>query len=153
MSDLHDMTIERLIDAPVELVWRAWADHAAEWFCPRPWQAEVVEMDLRAGGRSAFIFRGPAGEAMPLEGVYLEVVPRVRVVSTDAFAAGWRPQDPFLLRIDTFADEGGHTRYTSTARHWTEEARARHLDMGFKAGWGASADQLVEVARRLAAGG
>ena len=32
-----------------------------------------------------------------------------------------------------------------------EAARAGHEAMGFEAGWGASADQLAEVARRLAA--
>ena len=43
------------------------------------------------------------------------------------------------------------TRYTATARHWTADAKAQHEAMGFEAGWGASADQLVEVARQIAA--
>jgi len=148
----HDLAITRLIDAPVDAVWRAWAEHGAEWLCPPPWRAEIVEQELRAGGRSRMVFHGPAGEAMPLEGVYLEVVPAERVVATDALDADWRPREPFMVRIDSFADEDGGTRYTATARHWTAEAKARHEAMGFEAGWGTSADQLAAVARRLAAG-
>ena len=150
----HDLSITRLIDAPVDVVWRAWTDHQAEWFCPRPWQVEIEERDMRTGGRSAMTMRGPAGEEVPMEGVFLEVIPGQRIVSTDAFKAGWVPQpNPFMVRIDEFADEGGKTRYTATARHWTAEAREQHATMGFEAGWEASADQLEEVAKRLVEAG
>ena len=146
----HELSITRLIDAPVEVVWRAWSEHGAEWLCPHPWRAEIVQQDLRTGGRSRMIFHGPDGEAMLLEGVYLTVEPGTRVVSTDALDADWNPHGPFMVRLDTFADEGGRTRYTATARHWTAEAKAQHEAMGFEAGWGASADQLADVAKRLA---
>ena len=149
MSD-HELSITRLIDAPADVVWRAWSEHRGEWFCPRPWRAEIVVDELRAGGRSHMVFHGPDGEAMPLDGVYLEVVPGRRVVSTDALDADWNPRGPNVVRIDEFADEDGRTRYTATARHWTAEAREQHLAMGFEAGWGASADQLEKVAKRLA---
>lgn len=93
--------------------------------------------------------RGCAGEENRLEGVYLEVVPGERVVSTDALTADWRPQQPFMVRIDTFAEENGQTRYTATARHWTADACEQHRAMGFDVGWNAATDQLVEVAKRL----
>ncbi|MFS0738405.1 SRPBCC family protein [Sphingomonas sp. 1P06PA] len=150
MSAEHELRIERLIDAPVDAVWRAWTEHGGEWFCPRPWTAEIVAQELRAGGRSAIVMRGPQGEEHAHEGVFLEVVPQRRIVSTDAFTAGWAPAGPFMVRIDEFAEEGGRTRYTAIARHWTVEARDQHAAMGFEAGWGAASDQLAEVARRIA---
>jgi uncharacterized protein YndB with AHSA1/START domain len=153
MSDLHELRIERHIAAPVDIVWRAWVDHQAEWFCPRPWRASVEVSELRPGGRSVVVMHGPAGEQMRHEGVYLEVVPGARIVSTDAFTAGWRPAGPFLVRIDEFAIDGAGTRYAAIARHWTAEAREQHAAMGFEAGWDAAANQLEEVVRRLAAGG
>ncbi|SOB80891.1 Uncharacterized conserved protein YndB, AHSA1/START domain [Sphingomonas guangdongensis] len=153
MSDLHELRIERHIAAPVDVVWRAWVDHQAEWFCPRPWRASVEVSELRPGGRSVVVMHGPAGEEMRHEGVYLEVVTGERIVSTDAFTAGWRPAGPFLVRIDEFAADGAGTRYAAVARHWTAEARDQHAAMGFEAGWGAAADQLEEVVRRLVAGG
>ena len=151
MSDTgHELSITRLIDAPVDAVWRAWTEHPNDWFCPKPWRAEVSVMELHAGGRSAITMYGPDGEVMPLEGVYLEVVPGRRIVSTDAFTAGWHPAGPMMVRIDDFADEGGRTRYTAIARHWTAEAKAQHEAMGFEAGWNAATDQLEEVAKRVA---
>lgn len=148
-----ELRLDRLIEAPVEAVWRAWTEHGGEWFCPRPWQAEIKVQELHAGGRSLITMRGPEGEQHEHEGVFLEVVPQRRIVSTDAFTPGWVPAGPFMVRIDEFADEGGRTRYTAIARHWTAEARDQHAAMGFEAGWGAATDQLAEVAARLAAGG
>ncbi|KQN19465.1 ATPase [Sphingomonas sp. Leaf33] len=152
MTDAHELRIDRTIDAPPEAVWRAWTEHLEEWFCPRPWRAEIVEQDLRPGGRSAMVMRGPSGEENPIEGIILDVEPGRRIVSTDAFTAGWVPAGPFMVRIDLFeADGGGGTRYTAIARHWTADAAAQHRAMGFEAGWSAATDQLEAVAKRLAA--
>ncbi|WP_137897912.1 SRPBCC family protein [Sphingomonas sp. 2SG] len=150
MTAAHELSITRLIDAPVAAVWRAWTEDTGAWFCPRPWTAEFVTQELVAGGRSQIVMRGPGGEENRLEGVYLEVVPQVRIVATDAFTAGWHPAGPFMVRIDSFAEEAGGTRYTAIARHWTAEAKASHAAMGFEAGWNAAADQLEAIARRLA---
>lgn len=150
MSDVHELSITRVIDAPVAAVWRAWTEDSGAWFCPKPWAAEVITQELVSGGRSVIVMRGPDGEENRLEGLYLEVVPEVRIVSTDAFTAGWMPAGPFMVRIDDFADEDGRTRYTATARHWTAEAKEKHAAMGFEAGWNAATDQLEAIALRLA---
>lgn len=150
MSEDLTLSVTRLIDAPREAVWRAWTDHLAEWWVPRPWTVEIVEHDQRPGGRSAMIMRGPNGEEAPQEGVFLDVAPMQRVVFTDAFTAGWIPAKPFIVGVLEFADEGGQTRYTASARHWTAEDRDRHAEMGFAQGWGTVAEQLEEVAKRIA---
>ncbi|MGY2733691.1 SRPBCC family protein [Sphingomonas sp. UYP23] len=147
---LHELRITRLIDAPREAVWRAFTDHLAEWWCPRPWTVELIEQDLRPGGRSAMRMRGPSGEESPQEGVFLEVVPMERIVFTDAFTKGWLPAGPFIVGFLEFADEDGKTRYVAGARHWTAEAKAQHAAMGFIEGWSTVAAQLEQVARRIA---
>lgn len=146
MKAEHELSVTRLIDAPVELVWKIATERLAEWWCPKPWTTEIVEQDWRAGGRSAMIMRGPDGEEHPMEGVFLEVTPGKRFVFTDAFKVGWIPQTAFMVGFFEFADEGGKTRYTAGARHWSEEALKQHEAMGFVDGWGKVAEQLAELA-------
>ena len=141
-----ELSVERLIDAPVDIVWQVWTERTEEWFCPKPWRVEIVEQDLRPGGRSELIMRGPDGEEIPMEGVFLEVVPQQRIVSTDAFKAGWVPQGPFMVAVTEFEDQGGRTLYRARARHWTREAKEQHEAMGFQQGWSKVAEQLAELA-------
>jgi uncharacterized protein YndB with AHSA1/START domain len=149
---MHELTLTRFIDAPRHAVWRCWTepDLIKLWFTPRPWTTPVVEVDVRPGGASHMIFRGPDGEEFPNQGVYLEVVPGERLVFTDAYTGGWMPSaKPFMTAIITFADEAGGTRYHARVLHWTAEDRARHEQMGFHDGWGRAADQLAALARSL----
>jgi uncharacterized protein YndB with AHSA1/START domain len=141
-----ELSVTRHIAAPVDTVWRIATERMVDYWCPRPWRVEIVEQEWRAGGRSAMVMHGPNGETMPQEGVFLEVTPGVRFVFTDAFAAGWRPQGPFIVGIVELAAEDGGTRYTATARHWTAEACEQHRAMGFEQGWRTVADQLAELA-------
>ena len=152
----HELSLTRLIAAPRAVVWRCWTEPELikQWFTPRPWTTPVVEIDLRPGGASYMLFRGPNGEEFPNRGVYLEVVPEERLVFTDAYVEAWVPSaEPFMTAIVSFSDEDGGTRYEARVRHWTEEAMKRHEDMGFHEGWGKATDQLEELAKRLAAAG
>ncbi len=152
MSDApFDLTISCSIDAPREIVWKVWTDLKADWFCPKPWRAEIVEEDLRPGGRSAVRMHGPDGEdSGVMEGVVLDVVPGERVVTTDAYAAGWVPQTPFITAIWTFEEEGDGTRFTATARHWDAAGRQRHEEMGFHPGWDQMAAQFKAMCEQSA---
>lgn len=150
----HELSVSCLIDAPRDMCWRVWMERKADWFCPKPWRAEVIEEDMRPGGRSAIQMFGPDGEETgPMEGVFLEVVPGERVVTTDAYRAGWIPQAPFLTAIWQLGQEDDATRFTATARHWDAEAKARHEEMGFHGGWGAMMAQFKALCEEMAAAG
>jgi uncharacterized protein YndB with AHSA1/START domain len=149
----NDLSIERVLDAPVAAVWRAWSEHLPEWWCPRPWTTDLHTLDLRPGGRFVTTMHGPEGQSFPGESVFLEIVPERRVVFTNALTAGWQPQSAepvMMVGLFEMEPEGERTRYRATARHWTADASEQHAAMGFEAGWGAVAVQLEEVARRLA---
>ncbi len=140
-----ELTVTRFIAAPPEAVWQVMTTRQCEWWCPLPWRAEVVQQDWRSGGRNVMLFRGPDGEEMPQEGIFLEVTPGVRFVSTDAVKGDHMPSDPFMIGIWEITPEAEGTRYTARARHWTQEKCNTHLAMGFEGGWGACADQLVTL--------
>jgi hypothetical protein len=69
-----------------------------------------------------------------------------RSPSPTALVGDWVPAGPFMVAIVEFEPiDGGRTRYTARARHWTAEAKAQHEQMGFLEGWGQCADQLAEL--------
>ena len=149
-DETRELWVEKLIDAPIDAVWKAWTEHLEEWWCPRPWTTELIELDLRPGGRTAMLMRGPNGEENPIEGVTLEVIPGRKIIWTDAFKAGWAPNAPFMVGTWEFTPQGDQTLYRGSARHWSDETYEQHNAMGFEQGWGVAADQLEAVAKRVA---
>jgi uncharacterized protein YndB with AHSA1/START domain len=149
----HDLVLERTLQAPRMAIWRCWTEPALieQWFCPKPWVATDVKADVRAGGASSMVMRGPNGEAFPNNGLYLEVGLGQRLVFTDAFTSAWQPSGKaFMVGEITLADApGGGTHYKAVVRHWNAEDRAQHEAMGFHQGWGIAADQLEALAKTL----
>ena len=152
MSADRELVLTRLINAPREKVYRAWTDPELlkQWFAPKPYTTPIVEIDVRPGGSAYFVMRGPDGKDLPNRGVYLEVVPNEKLVSTDAYVKAWEPSEkPFMTLILTFEDEAGKTRYTARVRHWTVADREAHEKMGFHEGWGLCTDQLEALVAKI----
>lgn len=149
----HELVLERVFNAPREKLYRCWTEPELlkQWFCPSPWTVSRAELDVRPGGSSLVVMRSPEGKEFANPGVFLEVVPNERIVTTDAYTSAWLPSEkPFMTAIVTFEEMGGgRTRYIARARHWSAEDMAAHEAMGFHEGWGKAADQLAELAGSL----
>lgn len=149
----QELVLTRRIKAAPSKLFRAWTEPELmkQWFCPRPWTTPVIEADLRPGGASYILMRGPNGEEMPNRGQYLEIVPGRKVVFTDAYVGDWQPSTkPFFTGVITFEDDGeGGTLYTARARHWTVADCEQHEKMGFHEGWGKATDQLEALVATL----
>ena len=163
MSNDTDLVLERTIDAPVELVWKAYtdADHLKRWFAPRPYEITECELDLQPGGIFRIRMIGPDGfdTGHGLPGCVLEVVEGKKLSWTSALGPGFRPNeagegcDSFpMTAIITFVDSGdGKTHYKAVALHKDVKDKETHEQMGFHDGWGTVAGQLEEHARSLMA--
>ncbi|UVO49633.1 SRPBCC domain-containing protein [Sphingomonas sp. SUN019] len=149
----HELVIERVFDAPRDVVWRAATEHFAEWWCPKPWRAEPLALEWRTGGRFSIAMHGPDGERHGGDGMLREVTPGKRFVFTNMLGEDWTPQSPQPVGIVgemSFADAGdGRTLYRARALHSSSADRDAHAEMGFTEGWGMCADQLGDVAKRL----
>jgi len=149
----RELVLTRLIDAPRSAVWRCWTEPelVKQWFAPAPWTTPKADLDVRPGGQCTVTMADENGNEYPNPGVYLEVIENEKLVFTDAYSGDWEPHEgsPFMTVVLTFEDEGGKTRYTARARHWTSEAKHQHEKMGFHEGWGRCADQLEKLARTL----
>lgn len=144
----RDLILTRTINAPAEKVFQAWTqpELMKQWFAPAPWTTPVVETDVRPGGSSLIVMRGPDGTEFPNRGVYLEVIENKRLVTTDAFTQAWKPSEkPFITIELTFEEQAGKTQYTARIRHWTVEDREAHEKMGFHQGWAQCTEQLAAL--------
>jgi uncharacterized protein YndB with AHSA1/START domain len=151
-TDGRDLILTRIIDAPREKVFRAWTEPSLlkQWFAPAPFTTPTVETDVRPGGTSLIVMKGPDGKEFPNRGVYLEVVKNERLVFTDAFSKAWDPSDkPFMTVVLTFEDLGGRTQYTARVRHWSVADRETHEKMGFHQGWPMCTEQLAALVLTL----
>ncbi|GGB87657.1 activator of HSP90 ATPase [Novosphingobium endophyticum] len=137
-----ELSVTRFIAAPPAKVWEIMTNRQEEWWCPVPWRAEIDEQDKRPGGASNMTFHGPDGEREPQNGIYLAFDEGRRFATTDAVTSNLEPSGPFMIGIWEITPEGDGTRYTARARHWRDEDRKTHEEMGFVEGWGACADQL-----------
>ena len=161
MPEHLDLVLERTLDAPVELVWKAYTDpeHLKQWFAPKPYRISECELDLRPGGIFRIRMVGPDGfdTGHGNAGCVLEAVERERLTWTSALGPGYRPAEMGegcesfpMTAIVTFADAGnGKTSYKAVALHKDTADRDNHEKMGFQDGWGTVADQLAKYARTL----
>lgn len=162
MAETLDLVLERTLDAPRELVWRAWTDpeRLKSWWAPKPYETPEAEMDLRPGGIFRTRMTGPDGFEEDGAGCVLEVVEGEKIVWTSALGPGWRPAEldeegcgafP-MTAIVTFADApDGRTYYRAVALHRNAADRDTHEKMGFHEGWGTVAGQLEKAAQALGA--
>jgi uncharacterized protein YndB with AHSA1/START domain len=147
-----DLTLERVIRAPREIVWRAWTDPARleRWWLPAPAVARVDRLELHPGG--AFVSRmSEDGTAFVphIDGVFLAVDDGARIVFTNALDSTWRPARPEPVAMTaeiTFADHDDGTDYRVLVRHGDPADRARHEELGFLDGWGSVTAALAGIA-------
>jgi hypothetical protein len=94
--------MERVFDAPRDLVWKVITDpeRITNLWGPHGYTTTVEEMDVRPGGRWRFIQHTTGGEDVPFKGEYLEVVPPERVVQT------------FIFDVEPFNNEAAITTVT-----------------------------------------
>ena len=78
----RQMIISRVINAPRELVFKAFLDRdqISSWWGPNGFRTTTYEMDVRPGGKWRYTMHGPDGVDYPNLVVYLEVTPPERLV-------------------------------------------------------------------------
>ena len=139
----REIVVTRVVKAPRRLVFEAWTDprHLPHWLLgPQGWTMPVCEIDLRPGGAWHFVWRRSEGTEMGMRGVYREVTPPERLVSTESWGGDW----PETLNTLVLSEENGKTTIRNTMLYPSKEARDAALGTGMKAGMSESFDRLAE---------
>ena len=147
MTDDTTLRIERLIDAPPEVVFRAWTTPEAmeQWYLDGDdFVTRVVELDLRVGGRYHIEF-GPKGEPPYVEtGTYLEIDPPHRLVMSETLEGVETPWSNTRVTV-VLDEEDGKTRLVLVHENFPSQ---QHRDNA-GGGWPGFLDRIERyVARR-----
>lgn len=162
MSDLPEYVLERIFDAPREMVWRSWTEPEllARWYGPGV-ETIIHEFDLKPGG--AWLNEMKWGETSDLSKmVFQEVVVNEKMVwhhsSTDAewniISNQRMPNWPrVLLTTVTFEDVGEKTkvRLSQVPIEASAEEIACFAEMmaGMDKGWGSGFALIEEILAEL----
>jgi uncharacterized protein YndB with AHSA1/START domain len=145
--------VERLFDAPRELVFQAWttADHLKRWFSPISYTAPEAEIDFRPGGVFNLCMRSPGGDESWSRGHFVEMTPPERLV----FAVGVDVAGDKKFNAHTtvtFTPEGAGTRMKVVQAYEIFDPVFMAAVNGAPEGWRTTLDKLEhEVARIRAA--
>jgi uncharacterized protein YndB with AHSA1/START domain len=86
-----DLVVIRIIDAPIERVWKAWIDpeHVMRWWGPTGYTSPTCKIDLREGGKYVFSMRAPndqGGQDSYTAGVFKKIIPMERLEFTQGLS-------------------------------------------------------------------
>lgn len=110
---VREMTISRLLNAPIDLAWEIWTDarHVQSWWGPHGFTSPMCRWDAKAGNDIFLEMKGPGGIIIPVKGEFVEVVKPTRLVfKTHKLDDDGKPEVTIVNSI-TLAAEGRKTRF------------------------------------------
>lgn len=118
----REVVVTRTFDAPVRLVFEAWADPELfrKWWVPRSMGMTLAscEMDVRTGGAYRLVFGDSPEASMAFFGTYLDVVPEKRIVWTNEEGGA----EAASVTTVTFEERDGKTLLVMRELYPTKEA-------------------------------
>ena len=165
LDQSFDITFTRVLDAPRELVFKAWTEpgHFANWWGPKGFTLEVVKMDARPGGEFLGFQTSPDGNhVMWGKFAYQEVLEPEKVAFIQSFSDehGSTIRAPFsanwpleIINIITLEDDEGKTVLTlkggpvnaSAEEQEAYNSMATMLQQGLEGTFDQLADYLVSL--------
>lgn len=140
-KDFDNLTLTLIADfaAPVERVWRLWADprQLERWWGPPTYPATMEQHDLTPGGDVTYFMTGPEGEKHRGWWRITSVNPPTSLEFTDGFADqdGTPSTDMPITTVRVrLTEHDGGTRMELHSAYDSREQMERLLDMGMAEG-------------------
>lgn len=144
-----ELVIERIYDAPREVVFNAWTDPelVKQWWGPEGVFIPVCELDVRPGGSIHIVME--AGESLgsfkgtkwPMKGTYVEIVEPSKIV----FKANAIDKGKVILEdltTVTFEEVGEKTKMRIHAQITKTLPGSEFAVAGMEQGWNSQSDKL-----------
>lgn len=148
------ITVTREFDAPVELVWKAWtqAELLDQWWAPKPYKANTIEINFKSGGSWRYFMEGPDGSRHYCRADYDTVVPNKSFTGIDAFTdekGTITNEFPRMSWHTTFTQSGKRTKVEVVITFDSIEALEKIVELGFKEGFAMAHGNLDELLATL----
>jgi len=140
----QDLTSSTIMDAPRELVFKAYTDPNlfAQWWGPRRYKNEIDKYDARTGGEWRVVQRGEDGSAHAFRGVHHDVVAPERICATFEYEGF---PGHVALQTATFEPVGNKTRIVAHVVFESIMDRDGMVASGMQEGADESMERLAEL--------
>lgn len=144
--------IQKVFDAPIDVVWRMWTDPEMfkQWYGPMGMTVPTAEMDVVVGGHRKICMEMKTPErtmSMWFTGVYKEVMRPSRLVYTESMC----DQDGTIISAESMGMPEGHPDITEVIVDLTEDGGKTTMTMvhvgvpegtAGEGGWNQAIDKL-----------
>lgn len=155
MESKKELMMSRVLDAPRELVYKAWTDPkmVEQWWGPSGVFIPTCELDVRVGGKINIVME--AGEELgqakgmrwPMEGEYVDLDEPNKIV----FKSNAVNQGRVIFEHETtvtFEEENGQTRMNVHVVVTAVYEGSEYAIAGMEQGWNSQFDKLVEFIKK-----
>lgn len=140
-----EVVMTRYFAAPRQLVFDCHTkpDLMRRWLIgPPDMVLDILENDLKVGGKYLYVYADPKGNKMGVYGKFLEVIVPEKVANTENYAMDMAafnpnaPEDPAAtVESRIFTTEGALTLMTHLSKYASAEIRKMVLESGAAEGW------------------
>jgi len=141
------LTFERNLAASLSALWQAWTAPAARavWAAPTPSvRVAFLEADSRVGGREVSLCKVEGQADIRCEVGWLVMQPDLRSVNHEVISIAGETQSVALVTAE-FSGAKERSRIRVTVQLFS---MAQNMEAGYRQGFGAGLDNLVDVAQR-----
>ena len=147
-------TMERVFDAPRELLWKAHTNPKLipQWWGPRDSEAVVEKMEVRVGGEWRYIHKGKDEKGQPVEYAFYGVYKEIKEPESLTWTFNFEPIGPGHEITETvyFDDLGdGKTKLRTVSHYLSIEDLEGMVQSGMEDGATQTWDRLEELAKTL----
>jgi uncharacterized protein YndB with AHSA1/START domain len=153
MKNEKELTLERVFDAPREMVWEAWTDPELlkQWWGPDNVTIPECEVDLRVGGEFYIVMEAGAamgpykGTQWPMRATFTVVEPPEKITYTaKAWTEGKDPEETMIDQTTeiTLTEENGKTKVKVVAIVHKTGPGAKMAIQGMQAGFTQQLEKL-----------
>lgn len=140
--------VTREFAADLSLVWDAFTKKEIldQWWAPKPYTSKTKAMDFKVGGRRFYAMVSPEGQEHYAIQKYTSITLKTNFKYLNAFAD--KDESPQLPGSDwdlSFTEQNGITKVSITIYNDSLERMEKMIEMGFKEGFTATLNELVNL--------